>query len=64
MDVEGLHGIMCVPVLGPDGVSALLYAAARTTGTPGDIAVVRLEGLAAEAGTALHHLAARASQME
>ena len=62
--VEGLHGIVCVPVLGPDGVSALLYAAARTTGTPGDIAVVRLEGLAAEAGTALHHLAARASQLE
>jgi len=62
--VEGLHGIVCVPVLGPDGVSALLYAAARTTGTPGDLAVVRLEGLAAEAGTALHHLAARASQLE
>ncbi len=64
VDVEGLHGIVCVPVLGPDGVSALLYAAARTTGTPGDIAVVRLEGLAAEAGTALHHLAAKASQAE
>jgi len=64
VNVEGLHGIVCVPVLGPDGVSALLYAAARTTGTPGDIAVVRLEGLAAEAGTALHHLAARASQVE
>src|SRR5664279_4137790 len=62
--VEGLHGIVCVPVLGPDGPAALLYAAVRTTGSPGDLAVTRLEGLAAEAGTALHHLAARASQAE
>ncbi len=61
---EGIHGIACVPVLGPDGVTALLYAAVRTNTTPGDIAVVRLEGLAAEAGTALHHLAVRASQAE
>ena len=45
VDVEGIHGIVCVPVLGPDGVNALLYAAVRTTVTPGDIAVVRLEGL-------------------
>ena len=29
VDVEGLHGIVCVPVLGPDGISALLYAAVR-----------------------------------
>jgi signal transduction histidine kinase len=64
VDVEGIHGIVCVPVLGPDGVNALLYAAVRTTVTPGDIAVVRLEGLAAEAGTALHHLAARAAHAE
>jgi signal transduction histidine kinase len=64
VDVEGIHGIVCVPVLGPDGVNALLYAAVRTTVTPGDIAVVRLEGLAAEAGTALHHLAARAGHAE
>jgi len=64
VDVEGIGGIVCVPVLGPDGVNALLYAAVRTTVTPGDIAVVRLEGLAAEAGTALHHLAARAGHAE
>ncbi len=64
VDVEGLHGMVCVPVVGPDGISALLYAALRTTGTPGDVAVVRLEGLAAEAGTALHHIAARDSQLE
>ncbi|MET0966865.1 MAG: GAF domain-containing protein [Nakamurella sp.] len=62
--VEGVHGIVCVPVSDPDGVCALLYAAVRSTGTPGDIAVARLEGLAAEAGTALHHLAMRASQAE
>ncbi|MET0863071.1 MAG: GAF domain-containing protein [Nakamurella sp.] len=64
VDVEGLHGIVCVPVSDPDGVAALLYAAVRSTGTPGDIAVARLEGLAAEAGTALHHLAMRAGQAE
>jgi len=33
VDVEGIHGIVCVPVLGPDGVNALLYAAVRTTAT-------------------------------
>ena len=64
VDVEGLHGMVCVPVVGPEGISALLYAALRTTGAPGDVAVVRLEGLAAEAGTALHHIAARDSQLE
>lgn len=64
VDLEGIHGIVCVPVPGPDGVSALLYAAVRTTGTPGDIAVIKLEGLAAEAGTALHHIAQRARQAE
>lgn len=64
VDVEGLHGIVCVPVAGPDGVSALLYAAVRESGIPGDIAVVRLEGLATEAATALHHLAARAAGLE
>ena len=64
VDVEGIHGIVCVPVVGPDGVAALLYAAVRTNSNPGDIAVIKLEGLAAEAGTALHHLAQRASQVE
>ncbi len=64
VDVEGIHGIVCVPVLGPDGIEALLYAAVRTSSNPGDIAVIKLEGLAAEAGTALHHLAQKASQAE
>jgi signal transduction histidine kinase len=64
VDVEGVHGIVCVPVSDPEGTRALLYAAVRSTGNPGDIAVVRLEGLAAEAGTALHHLAMRAAELE
>ncbi len=64
VDIEGLHAMVCVPVQGPDGVAALLYAALRTAGTPGDVTVVRLEGLAAEAGTALHHIAARQTQLE
>ena len=64
VDMEGLHGFVCVPVTGPDGIAALLYVAMRTSGNPGDIAVVRLEGLAAEAGTGLHHLAARAAHAE
>ncbi len=64
VDIEGLHGMVCVPVMGPDGISALLYAALRTARTPGDVAVVKLEGLAAEAGTALHHIAARQAALE
>lgn len=64
VELEGIHGIACVPVVGPDGVAALLYTALRSTGTPGDIAMVRLEGLAAEAGTALHHVAVAASRAE
>ena len=64
VDDEGLHGFVCVPVTGPDGVAALLYTAVRTSVNPGDIAVIRLEGLAAEAGTALHHLAAKESHAE
>lgn len=64
VDIEGLHGMVCVPVVGPDGIFALLYAAIRTASTPGDVAVVRLEGLAAEAGTAMHHIAARQSHLE
>ncbi len=64
VDIEGLHAMVCVPVIGPDGVSALLYAALRSAGTPGDVTLVRLEGLAAEAGTALHHIASRQTQLE
>ncbi len=64
VDIEGLHGMVCVPVVGPEGISALLYAALRTAGTPGDVAVVKLEGLAAEAGTALHHIAARQTAID
>lgn len=64
VEVEGIHGIACVPVVGPDGIAALLYTAVRSTGTPGDITMVRLEGLAAEAGTGLHHLAVAAGRAE
>lgn len=64
VDGEGIHGIVCVPVSGPDEVSALLYAAVRSNGQPGDVAVARLEGLAAEAATGMHHLAVRSSHIE
>jgi DNA-binding CsgD family transcriptional regulator len=33
---EGLHGMACVPVPGPDGVAALLYIGDRRVGAPGD----------------------------
>jgi DNA-binding CsgD family transcriptional regulator len=33
---EGLRGMACVPVPGPDGVAALLYVSDRRVGAPGD----------------------------
>ncbi|MCW2999773.1 MAG: transcriptional regulator, LuxR family [Solirubrobacterales bacterium] len=36
VQAEGLHGMACVPVPGPDGLAALLYVADRHRGEPGD----------------------------
>lgn len=45
---EGLRGMVCVPVLGPDGALLLLYAGNRAVGNLGDRLLGRLEGLAAD----------------
>lgn len=43
---EGLRGIACVPVTGPDGTAALLYAGERAGGAPGDRLVDALARIA------------------
>jgi signal transduction histidine kinase len=53
---EGMHGIACVPVAGPDGVTLLLYAGNRAVGAPDDRVLGRLEGLATAAESSLAHL--------
>jgi len=44
---EGLRGLACVPVHGPDEITLLLYAGNRCPASVGDRALGRLEGLAA-----------------
>ena len=61
---EGLHGIGCVPVLGPDGTQVLLYVSTHATGAPGDLAVQELERVASAAAIGLHHAAARARERQ
>jgi signal transduction histidine kinase len=61
---EGLHGIGCVPVLGPDGTEVLLYVSTHATGGPSDVAVEALEDVASAAAIGLHHAAARARERE
>lgn len=46
VEAEGLRGIACVPVLGPDGTAALLYAGEREAGVPGDRLVDALARIA------------------
>jgi len=53
-DVEGLHGMACVPVNGPDRVEALLYTGTRTAGPPPDQTLRTLELVAAQAELSLH----------
>ena len=64
VDLEGIHGIVCVPCSVPTASPPCSMRPSGRTRIPGDIAVIKLEGLAAEAGTALHHLAQKASQVE
>jgi len=61
---EGLRGIACVPVPGPDGTEVLLYVSRHSTGAPGDVAIGELERVATAAGIGLHHAAARARERE
>jgi signal transduction histidine kinase len=61
---EGLRGIACVPVLGPDGTEVLLYVSTHHRGAPGGVAVDALERVSSAASIGLHHVAARARERE
>jgi signal transduction histidine kinase len=63
-DVEGLHGMACVPVNGPDRIAALLYTGARAAGPPPDQALRTLELVAAHAELSLHQEAVRKQETE
>ncbi|HEV2376384.1 MAG TPA: histidine kinase [Streptosporangiaceae bacterium] len=63
-EVEGLSGMACVPVHGPDRIEALLYTSTRATGLPGDQALRTLGLVAAYAELALHQAAARKQETE
>lgn len=61
---EGLRGIACVPVLGPNGTEVLLYVSTHECGSPGSVAVDALERVSSAASIGLHHTAARARERE
>jgi signal transduction histidine kinase len=63
-DVEGLHGMTCVPVNGPERVEALLYASTRTMGSPADRTLQTLELVAAYAELSLHQAAVRKQEIQ
>lgn len=63
-DVEGLHGMACVPVQGPDRIEALLYAGTRTAGPPPDQTLRTLELVAAHVELCLHQEAVRRQETE
>lgn len=56
VDAEGMHGMACVPVSGPDGIQLLLYAGNRSEDVLPDRALGRLEGLAEAAAAQLERL--------
>ena len=61
---EGLHGIACIPIFGPNGTEVLLYVSTHSTGGPGGVAMGELERVASVAGVGLHHVVARARERE
>jgi GAF domain-containing protein len=61
---EGLRGIACVPILGPDGTEVLLYVSTHSRGAPGGVAVDALGRVSSAASIGLHHIAARARERE
>jgi signal transduction histidine kinase len=63
-DVEGLSGMACVPVAGPDGVQALLYTATRVPGPIGDPVLQTMELVATHAVLALQQAAIRTQEIE
>jgi len=63
-DVEGLRGMACVPVCGPDRIEALLYCGGRTAEPPSDQVMRTLELVAAYAELSLHQVAVRNQEVE
>jgi signal transduction histidine kinase len=63
-DIEGLTGMACVPVGGPDGVEALLYTATRSPGPIGDPGLRTMELVATHALLALQQAAIRTQEIE
>lgn len=63
-DVEGLRGMACVPINGPDRVEALLYTSTRTAAPPADQTLRTLELVAANAELSLQQAAARKQELE
>ncbi|MFD5537363.1 GAF domain-containing sensor histidine kinase [Streptomyces sp. NPDC127079] len=61
---EGLRAVACVPVLGPVGVEALLYAGAHLHGVLGDRAVAVLEEIGTFASVGLEQVRARKLELE
>ena len=61
---EGLRAVACVPVFGPAGTEALLYAGAHMEGVLGDRALVVLEELSAFASITLEQIRARELELE
>ena len=63
-DLEGLQGMACVPIIGPDGIDALLYAGSRVTPLAGDDTLQALELVATHAELALQQIATREKEVE
>lgn len=63
-EVEGLRGMACVPVRGPDRIEALLYSGGRTAGPPADQTLRTLELVAAYAELSLHQAAVSKQEIE
>jgi signal transduction histidine kinase len=61
---EGLRGIACAPILGPDGTEVLLYVSTHGCGSPGGGAMDALERVSSAASIGLQHIAARARERE
>jgi len=61
---EGLRGIACVPVFGPNGMEILLYVSMHRPGAMGSVAMRALDQVGTYASIGLHNVAARARDRE
>jgi signal transduction histidine kinase len=61
---EGLRGIACVPVFGPNGIEILLYVSLHRPGAMGGVAMRALDQVGTYASIGLHNVAARAWERE